>query len=73
MEVTSSNWKKVFFTIWSGQAFSLVGSQMVHFALAYIFGLIAADIQKHEIPYVSFCLFAGAHFIETKNELPNHG
>ncbi len=35
MDVTPSNWKKVFFIIWSGQAFSLVGSQMVHFAIAW--------------------------------------
>lgn len=35
MEITSSNWKKAFFLIWSGQAFSLVGSQMVHFAIAW--------------------------------------
>jgi MFS transporter, DHA3 family, macrolide efflux protein len=35
MEVTSTNWKKVFSIIWAGQAFSLVGSQMVHFAVAW--------------------------------------
>lgn len=29
------NWKRTFFTIWSGQAFSLVGSQVVHFAIAW--------------------------------------
>lgn len=35
MNVTPSNWKKIFFTIWIGQAFSLIGSQMVHFAVAW--------------------------------------
>ncbi|MEJ2511610.1 MAG: MFS transporter, partial [Anaerolineales bacterium] len=28
-------WKKRFFTIWSGQAFSLLGSQLVSFALIW--------------------------------------
>lgn len=35
MEVTPANWKKAFFFIWGGQAFSLVGSQLVHFAIAW--------------------------------------
>jgi DHA3 family macrolide efflux protein-like MFS transporter len=35
MDITPSNWKKAFFFIWSGQAASLVGSQMVHFAIAW--------------------------------------
>lgn len=30
-----ANWKRLFFTIWAGQAFSLVGSQVVHFAIAW--------------------------------------
>lgn len=29
------NWKKPFFTIWTGQAFSLLGSQLVQFALIW--------------------------------------
>ncbi len=29
------NWKRTFFVIWAGQAFSLVGSQMIHFAIAW--------------------------------------
>jgi DHA3 family macrolide efflux protein-like MFS transporter len=29
------NWKQVFFTIWTGQAFSLLGSQLVSFALIW--------------------------------------
>ncbi len=29
------NWKKTFFMIWAGQAFSLVGSQLIHFAIAW--------------------------------------
>jgi len=33
--LSSSNWKKTFFLIWSGQAVSLVGSQMVHFSIAW--------------------------------------
>jgi MFS transporter, DHA3 family, macrolide efflux protein len=35
MEITPSNWRKPFFTIWAGQAFSLIGSQMIHFAIAW--------------------------------------
>jgi DHA3 family macrolide efflux protein-like MFS transporter len=35
MNVTPANWKKTFFFIWTGQAFSLIGSQMVHFAIAW--------------------------------------
>ncbi len=30
-----SNWKKTFFTIWTGQAFSLLGSGLVQFALVW--------------------------------------
>jgi len=29
------NWKAPFFTIWTGQAFSLLGSQLVQFALVW--------------------------------------
>jgi MFS transporter, DHA3 family, macrolide efflux protein len=29
------NWKRTFFIIWTGQAFSLVGSQLIHFAIAW--------------------------------------
>jgi DHA3 family macrolide efflux protein-like MFS transporter len=32
---TQSNWKAPFFTIWTGQAFSLLGSQLVGFALVW--------------------------------------
>ena len=35
LKVSTENWKKIFFFIWAGQAFSLVGSQMVHFAVAW--------------------------------------
>ncbi len=31
----TSNWKSPFFTIWTGQAFSLLGSQIVQFALIW--------------------------------------
>lgn len=30
-----SNWKPSFFTIWTGQAFSLIGSRVVQFALVW--------------------------------------
>ena len=30
-----SDWKKPFFTIWTGQAFSLLGSELVQFALVW--------------------------------------
>jgi MFS transporter, DHA3 family, macrolide efflux protein len=29
------NWKRTFFIIWIGQAFSLIGSQLIHFAIAW--------------------------------------
>jgi DHA3 family macrolide efflux protein-like MFS transporter len=32
---TNSNWKKRFFTIWSGQAFSMLGSYLVGFAFVW--------------------------------------
>ena len=32
---TADNWKRRFFTIWSGQAFSLLGSTLVQFALVW--------------------------------------
>jgi DHA3 family macrolide efflux protein-like MFS transporter len=32
---TQGNWKAPFFTIWIGQAFSLLGSQLVGFALVW--------------------------------------
>jgi DHA3 family macrolide efflux protein-like MFS transporter len=35
MEANPSNWKKTFFLIWTGQSLSLIGSQMVHFAIAW--------------------------------------
>lgn len=35
MTINSTNWKKAFFIIWTGQAFSLVGSQIIHFAIAW--------------------------------------
>ena len=31
----SANWRKIFFLIWSGQAFSLLGSELVQFALVW--------------------------------------
>jgi DHA3 family macrolide efflux protein-like MFS transporter len=33
--VISGNWKRPFFLVWSGQAFSLLGSQLVQFALIW--------------------------------------
>ena len=30
-----SNWKRTFFLIWTGQAFSLLGSSLVQFALVW--------------------------------------
>ena len=37
MQITYSaqNWKRVFFPVWGGQAFSLLGSQLVQFALIW--------------------------------------
>ena len=35
MEQNTPNWKRTFFLIWAGQSLSLVGSQMVHFAIAW--------------------------------------
>ncbi|NLG96587.1 MAG: MFS transporter [Chloroflexi bacterium] len=31
----NSNWKKVFFTVWAGQSLSLIGSHLIHFAIAW--------------------------------------
>jgi DHA3 family macrolide efflux protein-like MFS transporter len=31
----SANWKRSFFTIWTGQAFSLLGSSLAGFALVW--------------------------------------
>ncbi|MBE0698636.1 MAG: MFS transporter, partial [Anaerolineaceae bacterium] len=31
----SNHWKRTFFIIWAGQAFSLVGSQVVYFSIAW--------------------------------------
>lgn len=35
LETISSNWKKPFFTIWTGQIFSLLGSSLAQFALIW--------------------------------------
>lgn len=34
-EIEMKNWKRPFFTVWIGQAFSLLGSQLVQFALIW--------------------------------------
>lgn len=34
-EIEMKNWKRPFFTVWTGQAFSLLGSQLVQFALIW--------------------------------------
>jgi DHA3 family macrolide efflux protein-like MFS transporter len=34
-QINKKGWKARFFTIWSGQAFSLLGSQLVGFALIW--------------------------------------
>ena len=35
MDAHPTNWKKTFFLIWTGQSLSMIGSQMVHFAVAW--------------------------------------
>ena len=35
MDINESNWKKAFAIIWAGQAMSLIGSQIVSFAVAW--------------------------------------
>src|SRR5574338_1188269 len=35
MNQLSENWKRTFFLIWVGQALSMIGSQVVHFAIAW--------------------------------------
>lgn len=35
MSETSVHWKRPFFTVWTGQQFSLIGSQLVQFALVW--------------------------------------
>ena len=33
--IVQKSWKRPFFTIWTGQSFSLLGSQLVQFALVW--------------------------------------
>lgn len=35
MHVTPLNWKRTFFSVWVGQAFSLLGSELVQFSLIW--------------------------------------
>ena len=61
------NWKKPFFTIWTGQLFSLMGSQLVQFALVWWITkttgsatLLATSSMVAIIPDVVFGPFVGA-------------
>lgn len=60
-------WQKPFFTIWTGQAISLIGSRLVQFALIWWLtldsgspGVLAAASLVGMIPYVVLGPFAGA-------------
>src|SRR5574338_1569650 len=63
----AANWKPRFFTIWTGQAFSLFGSQLVQFALVWWLAqksgsatILAGATLVAMLPQVLFGLFAGA-------------
>lgn len=64
---SSRNWATRFFTIWTGQAFSLFGSQLVQFALVWWLAqksgsatILAGATLVAMLPQVLFGLFAGA-------------
>ncbi len=64
---TSSTWKSKFFTIWSGQALSLIGSRLVQFALVWWLArdadsatVLATAALMAYIPMVFLSPFAGA-------------
>ncbi|MEZ4770239.1 MAG: MFS transporter [Caldilineales bacterium] len=65
--VIPANWKAPFFTIWTGQMFSLVGSQIVQFALVWYLTeqtgsatVLATATLVAMLPMIVFGPFAGA-------------
>lgn len=67
------NWKKPFFTVWIGQAFSLLGSQLVQFALIWYLTqqtksatVLATATLAGMLPNVIFSPFAGS-FVDRGN------
>ena len=65
--VIPTNWKRPFFTIWTGQMFSLVGSQIVQFALVWYLTeqtgsatVLATATLVAMLPMIVFGPFAGA-------------
>lgn len=65
--VIPANWKAPFFTIWTGQTFSLVGSQIVQFALVWYLTeqtgsatVLATATLAAMLPMIVFGPFAGA-------------
>src|SRR5215510_12383895 len=66
-ELVPQNWALRFFTIWSGQALSLFGSSLVHFALIWWLTqktgsatVLAVARLAGMLPQVLFSPFAGA-------------
>jgi DHA3 family macrolide efflux protein-like MFS transporter len=67
------NWKKPFFTVWIGQAFSLLGSQLVQFALIWYLTqqtgsatVLATATLAGMLPHVVLSPFAGS-FVDRGN------
>ncbi len=65
--IVPTNWKAPFFTIWTGQMFSLVGSQIVQFALVWYLTeqtgsatVLATATLVAMLPMIVFGPFAGA-------------
>lgn len=65
--VITTNWKRPFFTIWAGQTVSLVGSQIVQFALVWYLTeqtgsatVLATATLVAMLPMIVFGPFAGA-------------
>ena len=65
--VIPANWKAPFFTIWTGQTFSLIGSQIVQFALVWYLTeqtgsatVLATATLVAMLPMIVFGPFAGA-------------
>ena len=64
---SSSNWKKLFFTIWGGQAFSIFGSSLVEFSLIWYLTdktgsatVLSLNMMFMLLPYLLLSPFTGA-------------
>ena len=67
LSFTESNWKRLFFTIWSGQAFSIFGSSLVEFSLVWYLTdktgsatVLSLNMMFMLLPYLLLAPFTGA-------------